>query len=85
MFVISALISIFLLAGTSTNVSAVVHPYSVAIGDKIPYTAVILKNGTSVEPLFIQGLNLTQGDNFEMEIFDGPGSPTSYWGNDFEI
>jgi hypothetical protein len=85
MLLVPALIFIFLFVGTSTNVTAVVHPYSVAIGDKIPYTATILKNGTSVEPLFIKGLNLTQGDNFEMEIFDSSANPTSYWGNDFEV
>lgn len=85
-FVIPAIISIFLLAGTTSNVTAVNYPYSVSIGDKIPYKVTILRNGTSVEPLFVKGLNLTEGDSFDMEIYDSSTvNPTSYWGLEFDV
>ena len=50
------------------------YPYSVKIGDKIDYHLDILTNGTETGTYNVFGLNMTQGDNFQLEIFDAIAS-----------
>lgn len=61
------------------------YPYSVNIGDKIDYHLEILQNGTNKGPINVFGLNFSQGDNFQMQIFTGKAQPTNYEGSDFTI
>ena len=53
------------------------YPYSVKIGDKIDYHLDILTNGTETGTYNVFGLNMTQGDNFQLEIFDAIASNSS--------
>ena len=61
------------------------YPYSVKIGDKIDYHMDTLVNGTNKGPINVYGLNLSQGDNFQIEIFTGVAKSTNYVGSDYSI
>ena len=54
------------------------YPYSVKIGDTIDYHMDILTNGTATGNYNVFGLNMTQGDNFQLEIYDAQASNSSY-------
>ena len=62
-----------------------IYPYSVKIGDTVDYHVDTLKNGTKTGPLNVYGLSLSQGDNFQMEIFTGVAQSTNYLGSDYSI
>jgi hypothetical protein len=85
LMIITISIFVFSIITNTSLVSAVNYPYSVEIGDKLDYHVDILKNGTVVKPAYVYGLNLTEGDNFQMEIFDGMANSTSYTGADFTV
>ncbi len=84
---ISILVIFFACSFSSTSgVSAVTYyPFSVKIGDKIDYHVDILQNGTNKGPINVFGLNLTQGDNFQIEIYTGVAKSTYYLGSDYTI
>lgn len=73
----------------STNLkigqAATVYPYSVQVGDKIDYHVDVLTNGSSVGPINVLGLDLKQGDNFQLEIFKGVAQSNNYVGSDYLV
>lgn len=79
------ILSLTIVATTNLASATTSYPYSVNIGDKIDYHVDILENGTNKGPINIFGLNLTQGDNFQMQIFTGKAQSTNYAGSDFTI
>ena len=81
----SFFLSLIMLFSSVIPTKAVIYPYSVETGDKIPYNCTILKNGSYTGWLMVKGLNLSSGDNFEMEIFDRPANPTLPYGTQFTI
>ncbi len=78
-------LAILVLFSSLMPVTAVVYPYSVTTGDKIPYNVTALKNGSYTGWLMVWGINLSVGDNFFMEIFDRPANPTTPFGTEFTI
>jgi hypothetical protein len=65
-------LAFLMLFSSLMPVTAVVYPYSVSTGDKLPYNVTALKNGSYTGWLMVWGVNLSVGDNFFMEIFDRP-------------
>ena len=78
-------LAFLMLFSSLMPVTAVVYPYSVSTGDKLPYNVTVLKNGSYTGWLMVKGLNLSAGDNFYMEIFDRPANPTTPYGTQFTI
>ena len=78
--------TLFFLASSQQGSAVVVnYPYSVKIGDTIDYHIDTLRNGTTKGSLPVYGLNLTEGDNFKMEIYDGVSTPSTPYGEDFVV
>lgn len=65
--------------------ATIVYPYSVSIGDKIDYHVDILVNGSNTKNINIFGLNLSQGDNFQIEVFTGKAQSSNYIGTDYTV
>lgn len=61
------------------------YPYSVSIGDKIDYHVDTLVNGSNTKNINIFGLDLSQGDNFQLEIFTGKAQSSNYIGIDYTV
>jgi hypothetical protein len=78
-------LAFLMLFSSLMPVTAVVYPYSVSTGDKLPYNVTALKNGSYTGWLMVWGVNLSVGDNFFMEIFDRPANPTTSFGSQFDI
>ncbi|MHA1977876.1 MAG: hypothetical protein ACW98F_03775 [Candidatus Hodarchaeales archaeon] len=85
-FAISNVILSGLIVFASTiPVTAVEYSYSVSTGDKIPYNITELENGSYNGWLWVWGLNVSDGDNIFMQIFDRPATPTTPFGSQFTI
>ena len=59
--------------------------YSVKVGDKLPYKVTILKNGNITQGISVFGLNLSQGDQFYMEILEAKSSFSSAIGSSVKM
>ena len=84
-YLILLIFSLSFLTSTSFVSAVTYYPYSVKIGDTIDYHVDILKNGTKTGPINIYGLNLSQGDNFKIQIFTGKANSQNYVGSDYTI
>ena len=77
---------LFLFASSQKGSAVIVrYPYSVKIGDKIDYHLDTLRNGTEKGTFPVDGLNLTEGDNFQLEVYDTVANPSSPIGADFTL
>ena len=74
-----------MLFSLSHAASAVVYPYSVKIGDKISYKATTVKKGTSQGSYNLSGLIITEGMEFQLEVFDASASPVTYFGDNHQF
>ena len=86
LFILNIIIfGLALLSNAQVGSAVTYYPYSVKIGDKIDYHIDTLVNGTNKGSINVYGLNLSQGDNFQIEIFTGVAQSTNYVGSDYTI